>query len=321
MACVGVGNVGRSWAVVFARAGWEVALWDLAPEACARAAPLIRGACEDLRAAGLLDDVEATLARIRPAASLEAALEGAVHFQESAAEAVEVKRALFERLDALASPEAILASSTSAIPGSAFLEHLPGRARALVAHPVNPPHLIPLVEICAAPWTSAEAVGRTVATMRAVSQSPVVLKKEVPGFLLNRLQWALLAEALHLVGEGYCSTDDIDAVLKDGLALRWAFIGPFEVGHLNAAQGLKGYFEVLAEAFQRVQQSLKTDYVADPATIQRAHDALADRIPVHDIPERQAWRDRRLMALRRHLSAARETIGEPVPMRRNDPNG
>jgi 3-hydroxyacyl-CoA dehydrogenase len=309
MACVAVGTVGRSWAVVFARAGWQVALWDAAPQACALAAPLIRGACEDLRSTGLLDDVEATLARIRQAPSLEDALDGAVHVQESAAEAVEVKQALFERLDALASPEAILASSTSAIPGSAFLGHLPGRARALVAHPVNPPHLIPLVEICAPPWTSAETVRQTVATLRAVDQSPVVLNKEIPGFLLNRLQWALLAEALHLVGEGYCTSDDIDTVLKDGLALRWAFIGPFEVGHLNAAQGLKGYFDVLADAFNRVQQSLKTDYVADTATIERAHDALADRIPVSDIPKRQAWRDRRLMALRRHLSEARETIG------------
>jgi 3-hydroxyacyl-CoA dehydrogenase len=309
MACIGVGTVGRSWAVVFARAGWEVALWDAAPEAGERAAPLIRMACEDLNAAGLLEDVDGTLRRIRQATSLEDALDGVLHVQESAAEAVEIKQALFVQLDALAPPEAILASSTSAIPGSAFLEHLPGRARALVAHPVNPPHLIPLVEICATPWTAPQTIERAVQTMRAVDQAPVVLKKEIPGFLLNRLQWALLAEALHLVGEDYCSPEDIDTVLKDGLALRWTFIGPFEVGHLNAAQGLNGYFDVLGDAIGRVQRSLRTDYRPSAQTIQRAHDALADRIPVAEIPQRQAWRDRRLMALRRHLAQARATIG------------
>jgi 3-hydroxyacyl-CoA dehydrogenase len=308
MACVGVGNVGRSWAVVFARAGWEVALWDASDQAIQRATPLIRTACEDLHAAGLLDDVAPALGRIRCAKSLEDALAGVAYVQESAAEAVEVKRALFEALDAAAPQDAILASSTSAIPGSAFLEGVPGRARALIAHPVNPPHLIPLVEVCAAPWTAPEAVERTVAIMRAVEQAPVVLLKEAPGFLLNRLQWALMAEALHLVGEGYCSPEDIDTTLKQGLALRWAFIGPLEVAHLNADKGVKGYFQVLADAFRRVQQSLRTDYVASPETIERVHDALAKQTPVEAIPRRQAWRDRRLMALRRHLADAGEGI-------------
>jgi 3-hydroxyacyl-CoA dehydrogenase len=128
-----------------------------------------------------------------------------------------------------------------------------------------------------------------------------VLNREVEGFLLNRLQWALLGEALHLVGEGVCSTDDIDRVLTEGLALRWAFIGPFEVGHLNASRGLEGYFEGLSEAIQRVQQSLRTDYPPSPALVAQAHATLAHRIPVDTIAARQAWRDRRLMALRRHL--------------------
>jgi 3-hydroxyacyl-CoA dehydrogenase len=140
--------------------------------------------------------------------------------------------------------------------------------------------------------------------MAGIGQSPVILKREIAGFLLNRLQWALLGEALHLVGEGLCSPEDIDRVLTNGLALRWAFIGPFAVGHLNATQGLNGYFDVLRDALALVQADLRTDYPPDARTVALAHDAMARHVPVDTIPSRQAWRDRRLMALRQHLNQA-----------------
>jgi 3-hydroxyacyl-CoA dehydrogenase len=144
--------------------------------------------------------------------------------------------------------------------------------------------------------------------MAEVGQAPVILNREIDGFLLNRLQWALVGEALHLVGEGVCSPEDIDSVLTNGLALRWAFIGPFEVGHLNATQGLKGYFAVLKDAIARVQSDLRTDYPPDERTVALVHDALTRRIPVDAIPALQAWRDRRLMALRQHLAAAEKRV-------------
>jgi L-gulonate 3-dehydrogenase len=302
--CVGVGNVGRSWAIVFARAGWDVLLWDANPDAISRALPLIHTALMDLRTAGLVTLPGAILSRIAPAATLAEALADADYVQESASEDVGVKQALFAQIDSLTPDSAIIASSTSAIPGSAFLEAVAGRSRCLIVHPVNPPHLIPLVEICAAAWTDPAAVERTKAIMTEIGQAPVILNREIDGFLLNRLQWALLGEALHLVGEGFCSPDDIDRVLTKGLALRWAFIGPFEVGHLNATEGLRGYFDVLREAIARVQGSLRTDYAPDDRTVALAHEALAGRVPVETIPERQAWRDRRLMALRQHLDQA-----------------
>ena len=311
VACIGVGNVGRSWAIVFARAGWDVVLWDAFPESIAKAWSAIGAALDDLKDAGLLDDVGATLSRMHLADSLAAAVAEADYIQESASENVSIKQALFGDIDRHAPIHAVIGSSTSAIPGSAFLENVPGRHRCLVAHPVNPPHLLPLVEICAAPWTDAVTVAKTHAIMTSIGQAPVTLNREIDGFLLNRLQWALLGEALHLVGEGYCSPDDIDRVLTEGLALRWAFIGPFEVGHLNATQGLNGYFDGLREAISRVQGSLRTDYPPDARTVALAHDALASRIPVESIPRRQAWRDRRLMALRRHLARA-ESQAEPT---------
>src|SRR5206468_3491684 len=136
----------------------------------------------------------------------------------------------------------------------------------------------------------------------AIGQAPVTLHKEAPGFLLNRLQWALLGEALHLVGEGYCSPEDIDRVLTQGLALRWAFIGPFEVGHLNSTGGLAGYFTGLAEAMGRVRESLRADYEASPALVARLHADMAARVAVASIPARQAWRDKRILRLRTHLA-------------------
>ncbi len=129
MACIGVGNVGRSWAIVFARAGWDVALWDAHPEAAMRALALIRASVADLEQAGLLADPPGTLARVAIADNLAAAVAGADYIQESASEDVSVKRALFAEIDAAADPGAIIASSTSAIPGSAFLEDIAGRQR------------------------------------------------------------------------------------------------------------------------------------------------------------------------------------------------
>jgi len=295
-AVIGVGNVGRSWAVVLARAGHQVQLWDHDPAAIDRALPAISAALNEMAAAGLVTDAAAALSRISHHPQIEDALSDADWVQESVAERLDIKIALFKQLDALAPPQALLASSTSAIPGSAFMAGLPGSARCLVAHPVNPPHLIPLVELCGTPETAPETIDAADKFMASLGQSPVRLNREVEGFLLNRLQWALMGEALHLVGEGLCSAEDIDKVMTDGLARRWAFIGPFMVGHLNASQGIRGYYSGLAEAIARVQTSLKTDYPPAPDVVDKLAASLEAKVPVKDIAARQAWRDRTLLA-------------------------
>src|SRR5258707_11360776 len=118
---------------------------------------------------------------------------------------------------------------------------LPGWARCLVGHPVNPPHLIPLVELCGAPWTAPDAVDRARKIYREIGQMPVTVNREINGFILNRLQGALLAEAFRLVGEGFVSAEDLDHTVKDGLGLRWSFLGPFETIELNAPGGIPDY--------------------------------------------------------------------------------
>src|SRR5258707_8334799 len=255
IAVVGAGLIGRAWSMVFARAGRAVSLYDVDRTALPAALTTIKGNLADLAANGLIDDPEAVVERIVPTESLDEALRGAAYVQENGPEDLAVKRALFRALDAGAAPDAVLASSSSALPASLFTEDLEGRARCLVAHPVNPPYLVPLVELSPAPWTAPETVARTRGLMEAVGQVPVSLNKEIPGFLLNRLQGALLGEAFRLVEEGYCSMADIDRTVKDGLGLRGSFMGPFETIDLNAPGGIADYIRRYGPAYHEMGRS------------------------------------------------------------------
>jgi 3-hydroxyacyl-CoA dehydrogenase len=241
VAIVGVGLIGRAWAAIFARAGWNVRLTDPHVPTLAAAPRLIRDELHALAHHGLADDPDSAVARISVAASLKEAVMDVEFVQENGPENVEEKRIIFTELDKLAPPDALLVSSTSAITASRFTERLPGRARCLVGHPVNPPHLVPLVELCGAPWTAPETIDRARKVYREIGQVPVTINREINGFVLNRLQGALLAEAFRLVGEGYISAEDLDHTVKDGLGLRWSFLGPFETIELNAPGGIPDY--------------------------------------------------------------------------------
>src|SRR3977135_3211005 len=241
VAIVGAGLIGRAWAAIFARAGWNVRLTDPHIPTLKAAPRLIRDELHALARHGLADDPDGAVARVSIASSLHEALLDVEFVQENGPEAVEDKRAIFAQLDRHAPPAALLVSSTSAITASRFTETLPGRARCLVGHPVNPPHLVPLVELCGAPWTSPAAIERARQIYREIGQVPATINKEINGFVLNRLQGALLAEAFRLVGEGYISAEDLDHTVKDGLGLRWSFLGPFETIELNAPGGIPDY--------------------------------------------------------------------------------
>jgi L-gulonate 3-dehydrogenase len=297
VAIIGAGLIGRSWAIVFAGGGFDVALHDAAPGVADQARGLVFEGLEELSAHGLVKDATAATARVRAATSLADALEGAGHVQESSPETVEGKRALFAELDGLAAPDAILASSTSTIVPSRFTETLKGRQRCLVAHPVNPPHLVPMVELLGAPWTTAETISRAKATYESVGQVPIVVQREIDGFILNRLQAVLLSEAFRLAGEGYVTPADLDKTLKDGLGLRWSFMGPFETIELNAPAGIPDYC-------QRYGASLSRLSAADPAIYQgeNLQRILSQWQPLNSeqVATRMRWRDRRLATLKAH---------------------
>jgi L-gulonate 3-dehydrogenase len=297
VAMIGSGLIGRSWAVVFAGGGFDVALYDPAPGVADQARGLVSEGLEELSAHGLVKDATVAAARVRAATSLADALDGAGHVQESSPEILEEKRAIFAELDRLAGRDAILASSTSTIVPSRFTETLKGRHRCLVAHPVNPPHLVPLVELVGAPWTSAETISRAKTTYESVGQVPIIVQREIDGFILNRLQAVLLSEAFRLAGEGYVTPADLDKTLKDGLGLRWSFMGPFETIELNAPAGIPDYCQRYAPSLSRLS-------AADPALYQgeNLQRILSQWQPLNSeqVAARMRWRDRRLAALKAH---------------------
>jgi L-gulonate 3-dehydrogenase len=299
-AIIGAGLIGRSWAHVFARAGWDVRVWDPEPRQRESSAGLIESSLHELAAHGLVTDPAAAAKRVTVFATLEEALVGAEYVQECGPEVLATKRATYAKLDAAASATAVLASSTSALVPSKFTDGLAGRARCIVAHPVNPPHLVPVVEVCGAPWTSPETKARTLEVLRGVGQVPIEVKKEIDGFILNRLQVALLTEAFRLVQEGYVSPVDLDHTIADGLGLRWAFMGPFETIELNAPGGIPDYCTRYVDWFRRYMSDLPPASVWDDAGWQRAVAAWGNAPSPSEIAGKSVWRDDRLAALVAH---------------------
>lgn len=304
---VGCGLIGQGWTTVFAQAGFEVAMYDASTEAAERALKAMKKRVSDLVEFDLVPASEASgiLQRITVAPSLEDALKDTVYVQESGPERLEIKREITETLDAIAALDVPIGSSTSGISASRYCKDIAGRNRCLVVHPINPPHLIPAVEIVPTPWTDPEIVSKVTELMHACHRETIVLSEEIDGFVVNRLQGALLEEAFKLVGSGIVSATDLDKAISDGLGLRWSFMGPMQTIHLNAPEGVAQYVERYGEMYRGfgiggyeninwaniVEKGLKAQCEA--------------RIPAEGIPAAQAERDRKLMALLRHKAQMR----------------
>lgn len=307
VAIVGVGLIGRAWAAIFGRAGWNVRLTDPHAPTLKAAPGLIRDELHALNRHGLANDPDGAAARITVAESLADAVKDVSFVQENGPEKIEDKIALFAELDRLAPPDAILSSSTSAIVASRFTENLKGRARCLVGHPVNPPHLIPLVELCGAPWTSPEAVSRAREIYREIGQVPVTVTREINGFVLNRLQGALLAEAFRLVGEGYISAEDLDHTVKDGLGTRWSFMGPLETIELNAPGGIPDYCARYTGFYKELAAASAGPDVYTSPNVDRVIEAWPHQPTPERISELTTWRNDRLAALAAHKSKQKKS--------------
>ncbi len=309
-AVAGAGLIGRAWAIVFARAGHDVRLWDGDAGALEAASGHLKASLDDLQRQGLIEDAAAVATRITPVDTLGDALEGAIWMQECIAETVAAKTDLFAEADRLAEPDAVLATSSSSIAASRFTEGLAGRLRCLVAHPVNPPYLVPLVEICPAPWTDPAVTARAHELMDRLGMVPVAIRKELEGFVLNRLQGALLAEAFKLYADGVISAEDLDKTVKDGLGLRWSFMGPFETIDLNAPAGVADYCRRYGGVYENLQREQAEVRPWDAATVERIEQERRRHLGADQLAARQVWRDRRLMALLKHKRAAAAELGE-----------
>lgn len=312
VALVGGGLIGSSWAAIFARAGCRVRIYDVSQAQRASLSDAVAELLRELEAAGLAEDAAGAATRVSVCDDLSEAVAGADHVQENGPERLEVKRALLAEIDAAAPEAATVASSTSALLPSTLSEQLAGRARFLIAHPVNPPHLVPVVELCPAPWTRPAAVERVRALMVRIGQQPLVMEREIDGFILNRLQGALLREAFRLVDAGVARVEDVDAAVAHGLGLRWSFMGPFETIDLNAPDGIADYGRRYRDMYAKMaaqngepEAAPWSDALLAKAEAQRRALLPADRLAV-----RQRWRDRRLQALAQHKRAQGTAEGE-----------
>ena len=297
IACIGLGTIGYSWAAKFASAGNFVKVYDESAntlETGFRSAQDIAGWL--VNNSGGACDQPGTILKTT---SLDDALEGVSYIQESITENLEAKRNLFYAISKHADETAIVGSSTSQIPGSAFMTGLSNSSRCLVVHPINPPALIPLVELCATPKTSDETVQAVRQLMLDLGQVPIDVCKEVSGYVANRLQAALIREALNLVEDGVCSATDVDRAIEAGLGLRWALMGPFETGHLNSSGGYADYMRKYRHTYYQIMKDLRVDNEWPETLFDSIHGECATALGGESISSRQAWRDEMLSKLLR----------------------
>jgi 3-hydroxyacyl-CoA dehydrogenase len=288
--------VGVGWAIVFARAGLDVRIYDVNPQAIEQALALIAEQLNELRSFGLVGDPGKIAARLSPAYNLADAVAGAAYAQESVLELIDVKRRLMHELEQVAPLDLVVGSSSSGIPASAFTHGLKISSRVLIVHPVNPPYLVPVVELVPSPETSPATVEFVDGLMRGLGRSVVHVRKEVQGFVLNRLQAALLREAWALVEDGVASCEDIDRTVRDGLGWRWSFMGPFETIDLNAQGGVADYAQRLGPLLHEIVKSRHHEQPWQPELIDKVEAERRSLLSQDDLPRRRAWRDRRLMA-------------------------
>jgi len=304
VAVVGAGTVGASWAAFFALHGLEVRVFDVHEPTRRAAEGILRGHLQRLVALGLAEADRVAGVRVTVADGLEAAVAGADFVQESAVERYDVKRELFAQLDAMTAPDCLLASSSSGLLISEIQTVMGHPERAFIAHPFNPPHLIPLVELVAGKATAAESVARARSFFRGLGKEPVVLNREVPGHLANRLAAALWREAIDLVASGVASVEDVDTALRAGPGLRWAIMGQHLIYHLGGGQGGYGAFiDHIGKAFEEYWRGMAT-WTEIPAAAREAIIAgVQAEAQGRSLPELAAERDRKLAAI---LKALRE---------------
>jgi 3-hydroxyacyl-CoA dehydrogenase len=283
VAVVGSGVIGRSWAAVFARAGCRTAVFDSDEKQLARAAAWL---------------AERKCDAVRPFRRLDEALDDVEYVQECGPEQLDVKQQLFSDLDRAAPASAILASSTSAFDMSDIAARVRHPERCVVAHPTNPPHIVPLVEVLAGASTSPEVVARTCELLSRVGQTPVQLKKHVHGFVMNRLQFALVREALHLLKTGIADVEAIDKVVSDGLGLRWALLGPFGVADTNHDEGIRGYIGGHEAWITDLMDQLGPTPTLESELTERIGGALDRARGTVSRADVRAWRDRMVLAIR-----------------------
>lgn len=293
---VGGGLIGRAWSIVFARADYSVIIYE--PEAKVASSTMSQLATnlDEMEACKLIEREQSRgiLGRIEISQDLRASLHGATYVQECIPEVLADKQRLFSGIEQMVNDDVILASSTSTFAPSLLFEHCHLKRRCLVAHPVNPPYLVPLVEVVPSPDTAQETVDTVRTLMEAAGQMAITLKREIPGFVLNRLQVALVNEAISLVVNGVASMNDVDAAVKCGLGRRWTFMGPFETIDLNAPRGIRDYLTRFQDLYMLASEFKAMAPFSDEV-LQLLEEERRETLGGENLQARAAWRDLQLM--------------------------
>lgn len=301
-AALGSGVIGSGWVARALAHGLDVVAWDPAPGAEAVLRARIANAWPALEKQGLAPG--ASQARLRFVDTVEECVRDADFIQESAPERLELKLALHAQISAAARPEVIIGSSTSGLLPSEFYADAQHPERCVVGHPFNPVYLLPLVEVVGGEKTAPEAVQAAIEVYTALGMRPLHVRKEVPGFIADRLLEALWREALHLVNDGVASTGEIDDAIRFGAGLRWSFMGTFLTYTLAGGNaGMRHFMAQFGPALQ-----LPWTYLPAPELTETLIDRVVEGTAVQQgersIAELERYRDDCLLAV---LGAIKDT--------------
>ena len=302
VAIVGGGLIGGAWAAFFLSRGLAVRVHDPRPDAEAAIRPIIEQALADLAQLSALPAIPATALQF--CAELADAVGPADYVQENAPEILDLKQALLARIDAAAAPDVLIGSSTSSLRATDLQRDCRHPERVMVAHPFNPPHLVPLVELVRGDKTAPEAQDAAYAWFESIGKAPIRVTKEARGHVANRMSSALWREAVHIVAEGIASVEDVDRAIRFGPGLRWAVDGPHMLYHLGGgAGGMAAYLDHLGPAQETRWAELGAPKL-DASTREMLVAGVADEANGRTIATLAAERDRRLIAVLQALDEA-----------------
>jgi len=301
VALVGTGIIGRGWIYVFTGAGCRTRIYDSDPLQIQKVLAWFKQTLKQDVNDGFLsaEKAESQMTLVSAHEDLRSAVQGAAYIQESGPERLDIKQSIFAQMDQTADPTAIIASSTSSLDINEITTDLPGIHRCILAHPFNPPHVIPAVEVMPTKQTDPKVTQQTIDFLKTVGQKPLLMNFYTPGYLFNRIQAAVVREAIHIVESGLCDVNAVDTAIRDGLGLRWALLGNFGTNNTNADGGVREYYARYGSVYTAIMNDLDSSSPSfSPEMIERIGQAV-DTMEKNALPIQIClWRDRMVRKIR-----------------------